>query len=346
MRIFNRFRGTKGFLSMWERVIRFRDMISQEAQRRAKILTFWEKHGDEATGEAFDVSRRTLFRWQTKLWKEGGKLEALNSGNRAPNKRRKRDVPMAISERVITLRKEHPRLGKDKIHAILRLEGYEGSASTIGRILGDLKEKGRIPKHTHLSLSARTGRLIEHSYKPRKKLRRPKGHRVLEADTVVRFVDGIKRYILTGIDIEKRTAFAGAYTNHGSASAADFLRKTREVLPDCPGDVQTDNGSEFALHFHAAVEEVGLHFNTHPRSPKENAHVERFNRTLEEEFIRYHRELLRDDVAEFNRQLVDWLIWYNAERPHYALGQVSPLRYMMSTLTAGECQTWWTHTGA
>ncbi|HEY4518582.1 MAG TPA: helix-turn-helix domain-containing protein, partial [Candidatus Paceibacterota bacterium] len=124
-------------------------MISQEAQRRAKILTFWEKHGDEATGEAFDVSRRTLFRWQTKLWKEGGKLEALNSGNRAPNKRRKRDVPMAISERVITLRKEHPRLGKDKIHAILRLEGYEGSASTIGRILGDLKEKGRIPKHTH-----------------------------------------------------------------------------------------------------------------------------------------------------------------------------------------------------
>ena len=135
------------------------------------------------------------------------------------------------------------------------------------------------------------------------------------------------------------------YTNHGSASAADFLRRAREVLPDCPVSVQTDNGSEFALHFETACRTLGAtHFHTYPRSPKMNAHVERLNRTLDEEFLRFNRAMLRDDVRAFNDALVDWLLWYNGERPHYALGQVAPLRYMMSLLPAAECQRGWTHT--
>ena len=75
-----------------------------------------------------------------------------------------------------------------------------------------------------------------------------------------------------------------------------------------------------------------------------NAHVERFNRTLDEEFLRDHRALLRDDVSTFNARLVDWLLWYNAERPHHALGQVSPLQCILKSLPAEECQMWWTHT--
>ena len=319
-------------------------MISEQAKERVRRLAFWEKHGDEATKEAFGTSRRTLFRWATALKRNRGKLEALNPGNRAPQKRRKRQVPEAVSNRIISLRTLHPRLGKEKIHGVLKTEGYTGSVSTIGRILDNLKAQGKLSKHSKLTLSAKTGRLIERVYKPRKKLRRPQGHRVLEADTVVRFVDGLKRYILTGIDTESRTAFAGAYTNHGSKSATDFLKKTQEVLPFCPRDVQTDNGSEFALHFHSAVKKTGLHFNTHPRSPKENAHVERFNRTLSEEFLMYHRELLRDDVAAFNEALVDWLLWYNTERPHHSLGNVPPLRYALSILAEPECHMLWTHT--
>ena len=178
-----------------------------------------------------------------------------------------------------------------------------------------------------------------------KKLRRPRGHRVLEVDTVVRFVDGVKRYILTALDTEKRTAFAACYSNHGSRSAADFLERVREVLPNCPTSLQTDNGSEFALHFEQACRERDMtHFHTYPRSPKMNAHIERFNRTLDEEFLRYHRALLRDDVSAFNDRLVDWLLWYNGERPHYALGQVSPFQFMMRSLGAWECHIWWTHT--
>ncbi len=345
MRIFNKFRGTRGFISGWEREVRFQYMITEHAKRRTRILTFWKKHGDGATREAFGVSRRTLFRWQSALQGSGGKLEGLNPISTAPRRRRRRIVLDECVLRIVELRRDHPRLGKDKIAVLLAQGGHRISASTVGRILADLKQSGRLRSPVGLSLSGRTGTLIERPFKRRTKLRRPHGYRVLEVDTIVRFIDGVKRYILTGVDTERRCAFAAAYTNHGSRSAADFLARAREVLPDCPASVQTDNGSEFALHFATACHDLGItHFHTYPRSPKMNAHVERFNRTLDEEFLRYHRALLRDDVRAFNDRLVDWLLWYNGERPHYALGQVSPFRSMMASLPLGECQMWWTHT--
>lgn len=347
MRIFNKFRGTRGFVSLWQQTIRFRYMITEKAKQRVHILAFWEKHGEAAATEAFHVSRRTLFRWQASLKKSGGKLEGLNARSTAPNRRRKRIVPDAMRDHIAALRREHPRLGKDKLRPLLATAGYQTSVSTVGRILVDLKKQGRLSVSVSLSLNGRTGILKERVVKRKRKLRRPPGCRVLEADTVVRFIDGVKRYILTCVDTERRTAFAAAYTNHGSASAADFLQKTRVVLPDCPDALQTDNGSEFALHFSRAVDEQRLiHFHTYPRSPKMNAHVERFNRTLDEEFLQYHRALLRDDVPAFNEQLIDWLLWYNGERPHHALGQVAPFRYMMQSLSTKECQMWWTHTKA
>lgn len=345
MRIFSRFKNRPGSLTAAERGIRFRYMITELAQKRATILTFWKKYGSAAVREAYGVSGRTLYRWQRELRKTKGKLEALNKGNTVPIHCRTRMVPDTVSRDIITLRMEHPRLGKEKLAVLLCVRGYTLSASTVGRILFDLKQSGRLSQNVHMSLNARSGRLTERPYKSRKKLRRPKGYRVLEVDTIVRFVDGAKRYILTAVDTEKRTTFAACYTNHGSASTADFLAKCTAVLPDCPKAIQTDNGSEFALHFDRAVEHLGMErFHTYPRSPKMNAHVERFNRTLNEEFLSYNRGLMRDDVAAFNDKLVDWLLWYNGERPHYALGQRSPFQCMMSALPTTDCHMWWTHT--
>lgn len=323
MHQFNKLKDTKGFITIWERVIRFRYMITEQAKERCRILAFWEKYGDLATTEAFGVSRRTLFRWQQALQQTGGQLEGLNALSKAPRNKRQRKINDTIIEEIIKLRTLHPRLGKEKIHALLK---YKGSVSTIGRIISDLTQKGKLPSHKKLSMYANTGILTDKKVrKLKKKKRRPKGYRVLEVDTVVRFIDGIKRYIITATDTERHTAFAACYTNHGSSSASDFLRRCIAVLPDCPTAVQTDNGSEFALHFDRACEALNLErFHTYPRSPKMNAHVERFNRTLDEEFLVYHRALLRDDVASFNNTLVDWLLWYNGERPHHSLSLLSP----------------------
>ena len=59
-----------------------------------------------------------------------------------------------------------------------------------------------------------------------------------------------------------------------------------------------------------------------------NAHVERFDRTIQEEFIDYHqRALALPD--QFNRQRIPWLLWYNAERPHWALKLSSSVQFLL-----------------
>ncbi len=344
MRQFNKFRGTSGFVWLWERGLRLRGMRDQkEAERRVKILGFWHEHGEEAAGDAFGVSRRTLYRWQAALERAHGQLQALDRKSTAPKKRRQRAYPQALCDRIIALRTAHSRLGKKKLAVLLR--DCNVSESYCGRVLAHLKEQGLLAQHRHLTVNGKTGRLNEKTYTQRKKMRR-RVKRGMEVDTVIRFIDGTRRYILTAIDVEKKFAFAAAYTSHSSATAADFLYKLIAVAPFPITEVQSDNGSEFALRFREACEKLGIvHYHTYPRSPKMNAHIERFNRTLSEDFVMGHRALLRDNLVAFNDTLIDWLLWYNTERPHESLGMVSPLRYIVSTLSESECQMWWTSTG-
>lgn len=108
MRQFNIFRGTKGWLSMYESVIRFRHMRNEEeVRRRIKVLGFWEEYGEKATRDAFGVSRRTLFRWQKALKASMGKLPALDPKSTAPRHVRKRIYDPVYLEKVIALRKQH-----------------------------------------------------------------------------------------------------------------------------------------------------------------------------------------------------------------------------------------------
>ena len=48
-----------------------------------------------------------------------------------------------------------------------------------------------------------------------------------------------------------------------------------------------------------------------------NAHCERFNRTVQEEFANYHEDLLFTDLLAFDLKLLAWLYWYNRERPPF-----------------------------
>ncbi|MDE2021990.1 MAG: DDE-type integrase/transposase/recombinase [Patescibacteria group bacterium] len=313
-----------------------------EAERRLRILIFWEKHGDEATKEAFRVSRRTLYRWQEVLRRGEGKIVALDKKSTAPTRKNVRRIPPELSERIIALRTEHHRLGKRKLTPILKSEGLSISEPYVGRVLADLKKRGLLPRYKTVRVNARSGRMHERVRTVQPKIRRPKEKkRGMEIDTIVRFIGSTKRYILTAIDVERRFAFAAAYTNHSSATATDFLGKLIAVTPFPVTEIQTDNGSEFAHLFHDACGKLSIrHYHTYPRCPKMNSTVERFNRTLSEEFIQHHLQLLKGDIVAFNEKLIDYLLWYNNERPHESLSLKSPLQCIVQTLSAEECQMW------
>lgn len=346
MEIHSKLRGIKGIVSLYDEALRLRDMITPHAEKRLKILIFWKEHGDKATKDAYGASRATLFRWQKELKAGGGKLASLVPKSTAPKNKRKRTISKAV-EGLIIKERQMERIGKEKLAILLKEDKIADlSPSTVGRMLGDLKKQKKLPDPKALSYYAKTDTFREKPKHHRKKLR-SKGHAgaLVKADTIVRFKDGIKRYILTAIDLESEFAFAYGYISHASQSAADFMRTFKEVAPVSLTHVQTDNGSEFADHFEILCEQENIvHFHTYPRSPKMNAEIERFNRTLSEAFISKNRHLLAYNLPAFNKALMEWLLWYNTRRPHWSIGLISPLRYIVNKLTPEESHMCWTST--
>ena len=158
MRQFNKFKGTRGFLSTWERVLRFRYMITEKAKRKAKIITFFDTYGLEATYDAYGTSRAAIFRWKKSLKTDTGRLECLNDRSKAPKKRNKRIIDEKVIPYIINQRKEHYRIGKKKLAILIKEDlNILYSESKIGRILFDLKKRNLLPSYNKVSMHARTG---------------------------------------------------------------------------------------------------------------------------------------------------------------------------------------------
>jgi putative transposase len=328
MRIGHVLRNTKGFAKAAASALKWRSMRNKAVvERRVKILTFWSEYGTEATVAAFGVGRSTLFRWQQILDNRGGNVSALDPRSTAPKQRRVRSIPPKLEQAIIEWRIKRPRIGGKKLQVLLNKQGFKVSVSYVNRCIKDLKTLGRLPKSVKLSWYAKSATHKEQSKPKVKKVRRQQ-KQGLEIDTIVRHIDGVKRYTLTAIDVSGRFGYAYTYANHSSDSVRNFLKRLIQRAPFVITEIQTDNGSEFAHHFHDACITLGIkHYHTYPRSPKMNAFIERFNRTVQEEFLIYHRALLRDDIDRFNTALAEWLGWYNTERPHEGLGLLSPMEY-------------------
>jgi len=96
--------------------------------------------------------------------------------------------------------------------------------------------------------------------------------------------------------------------------------------------ILSDNGSEFAKYFDEACKKLNIvHIFTRIKTPKDNSIDERFNRTLQEEFLEvdeYFEPLLAfPDLTEANKRLTEWLIFYNLKRPHCFLNYQAPIEW-------------------
>jgi transposase InsO family protein len=171
------------------------------------------------------------------------------------------------------------------------------------------------------------------------------GHCVAFDTVELRTTLGERWYLITAIDIYTRTAFAFLTRSHASLAARAMFSEVQARFPHLIDIVLTDNGSEFKKHFTEEVTELAVtHYHTYPRTPKMNAHVERFNRTIQEEFVRYHLGLLSVDRVRFEEKLEEYLKFYNTERVHYAFKNLlSPYQFMVQSeellaLAGGKCR--------
>ena len=116
-----------------------------------------------------------------------------------------------------------------------------------------------------------------------------------------------------------RWAHAFAYECANACTGTLFFRRAQRAAPFVFEVIQSDHGPEFSIHF---TERIGTtHRHSRVRKPNDNAHLERFNRTIQTELI----SSLKPDVRLINKHLPEYLKWYNEERHHFGLNLETPL---------------------
>jgi putative transposase len=322
---------------------------------KVKAIKFFDKHGEAATKDAFGIGRSSLFLWKKKLRESFDNSYTITNRSTRRVRLNQRVWDYRITDFIRQLRLERPRLGKEKMSVLLfdQCQNWQikcPSISTVGRLIGDLKKCRKLPEYRKtVGFRGDLDKLVEIKMKTKPKTRRQglaakEAGDIVQIDTVITFVQGVKRYTVTAVDLVSRFCFAYTYTNLSSSVGKDFFLKLEQVCPFTIKHVQTDNGLEFLGQFDQYLQAKGVpHFFNYPKHPKQNAYVERFNRSLQEEFLNWHLHDLKLDVPYFNQKLMEWLVWCNTERPHFGLDLMSPMQYLLGNLMI-ESKMWWTDT--
>lgn len=248
-------------------------------------------------------------------------------------------TPPEVVERILQLALKHPSKGCNYLSDLLKLEGKSVSGPTIQNILDKHAMGTRFQRllkleeqhvQAGLELTAEQVKAIEKA-NPAFRERHVESSRpgeLLSADTfLVGHFKGIgKVYLHAVVDTYGSYGFGFLHTSKQPEAAVAVLHN--EVLPfyaDLGLPVQailTDNGREFcgtdnhAYELYLALNDIE-HRRTKVRSPQTNGFVERFQRTVLEEFIvETLRTTFYETVEALQTDLDHWLSQYNTERPH------------------------------
>jgi len=304
---------------------------SRPAQARLQWMLFYFFNGRNAlrTCRRFGISRQTFYRWKRRFDRHD--LTTLEARSHRPRKVRQPTWTVELAERVLSLRKQYPRWGKDKLAVLLRREKCTVSTSMVGRILGDLKRRGALhepPKSAVLRQARRKLRNRPWAIRKPKHWPIAQPGDLVEIDTKeIRMRGGVLLKHFSARDVVSRWDVVEVHRRATSLAAARFLDTLLDRVPFPVKALQVDGGSEFAAEFEEACQQKQLPlFVLPPKSPKLNAHVERSHRTHNEEFYEVQAE--SDQLPVLNRQLRRWENTYNCVRPHQSLAYLTPLEFI------------------
>lgn len=280
----------------------------------------------------------TLYIWKARYQESG--LIGLKDQSRRPHSH-PHQYPEQIKEVIKEIRDEA--LEKEKRYLgpkIIRLRlnqryGIKISASGIGKFLHN---ENLIPEHH--------------------KRRRPKKERIksckihepgeltqLDVKYAVKSYAGYWFYEYDAIDYITGIVHGEIYEIQSNLESVIFLKTLKRKTPFNIKGVQTDNGSVFTnyytgykksadpmrprLHpFDLLCQELDIvHYLIDPGKPAQNGKIERFHRTVEEEF--YQTNSFKD-LNSLRKKFRDYLYYYNNEREHQGLEGLTPLQKLQS----------------
>lgn len=255
------------------------------------------------TARYFGFSHATILNWMRKAPRDGRETIPTISS-------RPKSSPRALGEQIvgqiIKTRIETKRCS-EVVYKQLKENGISVSLSTVKRVLG-----------RYGLLKKRSPWKKRRVYPPRPDIKEPGD--LIEIDTIhLVDKDGRRTYIYTAIDLYSRYGFAMLSEKANAYQSILFIKKAQKYFDFRTKVIQTDNGPEFQKFFSDFLTRSKImHRYIHPRSPNENGHIERFNRTIQEEMPKHELCIL------FPEDLRTYLKHYNEKRMHMGIEYKTP----------------------
>lgn len=250
--------------------------LSQKEKDKLRAISLMRETRDAGlVCRTFGMSRATLYRWLERF--DPQDLTSIRDKSRRPKSLRKPLWTNDLLQAVKRLRQQYPRWAKDKIAVLLKGEGFQTSASTVGRIINHLKETGQLIEPKRRAVWAK--RRAKRPYAVRK----PRDYGItkpgdlVQVDTLdIRPVPDTSLKQFTARDIVSKWDVLQARSRATAKTAKDFLDTVERRMPFPIKAIQVDGGSEFFSEFEEACKLKGIKlFVLPPKSPKLNGHVER-----------------------------------------------------------------------
>lgn len=259
-------------------------------------------------GRRFGVGSSTVCKWVKKAKVLGyHPIPTLSSRPKSHSKQLKEDVVWKIFHQRLKTKR-----CAEVIHQELKNQGTTVSLSSVKRTLdrtGLLKKRSPWKRY--------------HPHQERPYAQKPGD--LAQIDTIHIMIGEKKRlYIFVLIDVYSRWVYARSYAKMNGRISLDFVREAQLHASFKFNTLQSDHGPEFGRWFVSQVKKN--HRYTRIGKPNDNAHIERFNRTLQEECT----DAVVKRVRTLNIALKRYIHYYNYERLHMGISLRAPIQLIKS----------------
>lgn len=261
------------------------------------------------TARYYGYNQSTIVRWVQRADAEyltGS--ENLSTRSSRPKSHPKSLAPELVAAIVIE-RLKHRRCA-EIVQDSLREQGVIVSLSSVKRTLA---------RQELLRPRSKWKRIRPHTERPKALLPGD----LVQIDTI-HFIDWRTKkrfYIYTVIDLYSRTAYAEVHDRLRQTISLNITLQAQKAMGFNFVTVQSDNGPEFSRYFHDMLRAKGIVLrHSRVRQSNDNAHIERFNRTIQDECLGAYPSRQSVTQAKLNR----YLHYYNEHRKHLGINKKRP----------------------
>lgn len=260
----------------------------------------------------YGVVKSTICKWMKRAPED--QKTYINTRSSRPH-HHSNELPPEIVEKIIETRKRLNRCAQI-IHAQLKKESMEVSLSSVKRVL----------KRNNLVRKRRA-----HFITPAPPVIHDTPGGLVQADTIHYVRSNYSRfYVYAVIDTCTRLAYAEYHPKLSVKTSLEVLRHASQSFGFPFKVVQTDNGPEFSESLYFALQKQHIPLkHSRVRKPNDNAFIERFNRTLQEECFNSRTP----NQHTISQQLQDYLVYYNQHRLHLSLNCQTPTEFVSKLLS-------------